>query len=370
MRSIVLLVAFVAVLCAAGAVSGAESPVSLSNAEAQLRDQYGVISAELRALSADSAEAVAKNAELLRIAASLVTLTGAPSAESVDPAAPVFPLVKLARQIVAAAEAEAAADKTVAADDAADLAVSALTIDSSTCPNRAGTCKSTSSGCSGGSFASGLCPGASDIKCCIPNSVCQSRGGTCLNTALGCSGTFSSGLCPGASNIKCCISGGSGGSCGPYASAAVTNMVGNGNRNYGVVKVVREHLTNPAIYSQSATAADNTMLKSTACAFSAMHDAAKRSGVTITINSAFRCLARQEYFWNCYITKKCNNGNLAARPGTSNHGVGLALDLNSSGSGVYNWLRNNAHSYGFIRTVSSETWHWEHRPGSPPAPYT
>jgi len=63
-----------------------------------------------------------------------------------------------------------------------------------------------------------------------------------------------------------------------------------------VVKVVREHLSNPAIFSQSATAADNTMLKTTACAFNAMHDAAKRSGVTITINSAFRCLARQEYF--------------------------------------------------------------------------
>lgn len=181
-----------------------------------------------------------------------------------------------------------------------------------------------------------------------------------------------------------------------------------------MVKVVREHLSNPAIFSQSATAADNTMLKSTACAFNAMHDAAKRSGVTITINSAFRCLARQQYFCtthththahrqrqsesarfgsallllflsptfslfhtfvcacagNCYITKQCNNGNLAAKPGTSNHGVGLALDLNSGGAGVYNWLKNNGHAYGFIRTVSSETWHWEHRPGSPPAPYT
>ena len=73
---------------------------------------------------------------------------------------------------------------------------------------------------------------------------------------------------------------------------------------------------------------------------------------------------------NCYITKKCNNGNLAAKPGTSNHGVGLALDLNSSGSGVYSWLKNNAHAHGFIRTVSSETWHWEYRPGSSPAPYT
>ena len=33
-----------------------------------------------------------------------------------------------------------------------------------------GTCKNTSKGCSGGSFASGLCPGDSSIQCCVPSS--------------------------------------------------------------------------------------------------------------------------------------------------------------------------------------------------------
>jgi hypothetical protein len=34
------------------------------------------------------------------------------------------------------------------------------------------------------------------------------------------------------------------------------------------------------------------------------------------IASIFRTVSRQNYFWNCYITKRCNQGNLAACPGT------------------------------------------------------
>lgn len=59
-----------------------------------------------------------------------------------------------------------------------------------------------------------------------------------------------------------------------------------------------------------------------------------------------------------------------ARPGTSNHGGGIAIDLNVGGrnnfqplnTAVYVWLVKNAHKFGFIRTVSSEEWHWEYRP--------
>ncbi|CAF1036326.1 unnamed protein product [Adineta steineri] len=103
-----------------------------------------------------------------------------------------------------------------------------------------------------------------------------------------------------------------------------------------------------------------------------MAAAAKQAGVAIKIASGFRTVARQEYFWNCYQTKSCNNGNLAARPGTSNHGKGIALDLNTDcgsqsgakpncgGSKVYQWLYKNGAKYGFKRTVQSEPWHWEY----------
>jgi len=60
-----------------------------------------------------------------------------------------------------------------------------------------------------------------------------------------------------------------------------------------------------------------------------------------------------------------------ARPGWSNHNSGIAIDLNCKGAKfggvimpIYEWLTLNAYKYGFVRTVSSEEWHWEYRPGS------
>jgi len=238
----------------------------------------------------------------------------------------------------------------------------------SACSSRGGQCKLTSSGCSG-SFQAGLCPGASNNQCCLPAAnKCSASGGQCKLTSSGCGGYFQPGLCPGASNNQCCLPGG-GGACGPYGSAPVESITGNNNQQYGVVRIIPSHLTNPSIYGASPYDEDNTMLKATACAFNAMHDAAKKSGINLTINSGFRTLKRQEYFWYCYQTKRCNNGNIAARPGTSNHGTGLALDINMGGNN-YAWLARNAHAFGFVRTVPQETWHWEHRPGAPPAPYT
>jgi hypothetical protein len=47
---------------------------------------------------------------------------------------------------------------------------------------------------------------------------------------------------------------------------------------------------------------------------------------------------QQRHLYNLYTSGR---GNLAARPGYSNHQSGLALDLNTSSSGVLNWLNNN-----------------------------
>ena len=57
----------------------------------------------------------------------------------------------------------------------------------------------------------------------------------------------------------------------------------------------------------------------------------------------------------------------AAKPGTSNHGKGCAIDWarkNSLGVTVsldtrtLRWLANNAPNFGFFNTVKSENWHW------------
>lgn len=59
-----------------------------------------------------------------------------------------------------------------------------------------------------------------------------------------------------------------------------------------------------------------------------------------------------------------------ARPGYSNHNSGIAIDLNCKGAKfggvvfpIYEWLVLNAYKFGFVRTVTSEEWHWEYRPG-------
>jgi hypothetical protein len=98
------------------------------------------------------------------------------------------------------------------------------------------------------------------------------------------------------------------------------------------------------------------------CAFLKMSNAAKAQGVNLVVKSGFRVMSEQQYFWNCYQTKRCNNGNLAARPGYSNHQNGIAFDL-AVPAATYRWLVNNAQSFGFIRAVSSEDWHWEYHPG-------
>lgn len=63
---------------------------------------------------------------------------------------------------------------------------------------------------------------------------------------------------------------------------------------------------------------------------------------------------------------KAGGGNLAARPGYSNHQGGIAVDVGVGGtaSAVYRWLAANAGRFGFVRTVKSEPWHWEYRPGA------
>ena len=49
-----------------------------------------------------------------------------------------------------------------------------------------------------------------------------------------------------------------------------------------------------------------------------------------------------------------------ARPGTSNHERGLAVDFRNCGTrstACYKWLRNNGSKYGFYN-LPSEPWHW------------
>ena len=99
----------------------------------------------------------------------------------------------------------------------------------------------------------------------------------------------------------------------------------------------------------------------TAQAFRSMRAAAARQGVNISVVSGFRTMDQQRYLYNLYLSGR---GNLAARPGYSNHQSGLALDLNTSSGGVGSWLVNHGAEFGFRRTVPGEPWHWERPAGS------
>lgn len=82
---------------------------------------------------------------------------------------------------------------------------------------------------------------------------------------------------------------------------------------------------------------------------------AKKAGVTMNVTSGYRTYDEQVYLYGCFVSKACNNGNEAAKPGTSNHEVGLAIDWSASDN--YNWLRTNGKRYGFIN-YPPEAWHW------------
>jgi hypothetical protein len=86
---------------------------------------------------------------------------------------------------------------------------------------------------------------------------------------------------------------------------------------------------------------------------------ARRDGVTIGITDSYRSFAEQ-----VDLAKRkglYSQGGLAAKPGTSDHGWGMAadLDLNSKAQA---WMRANAGRYGFVENTPREPWHWAYRP--------
>lgn len=86
-------------------------------------------------------------------------------------------------------------------------------------------------------------------------------------------------------------------------------------------------------------------------------------GQDLTINSSYRSYESQESLYD-------PSSPIAAPPGCSNHGLGLAVDI---GGGVetfdtepYNWLKANAEAYGWVHPAFAEPngrvpepWHWQ-----------
>lgn len=100
----------------------------------------------------------------------------------------------------------------------------------------------------------------------------------------------------------------------------------------------------------------------------------KATGLSVSTFSTYRSMERQTAL--CHKDARCRAGDyqFLAKPGTSNHQMGLAIDFtmpqtkspgsscaapaSSPGNPVWRWLNVHAGHYGF-KQYSAEPWHWE-----------
>ena len=106
--------------------------------------------------------------------------------------------------------------------------------------------------------------------------------------------------------------------------------------------------------------------------FNNMVKAAKLDGVDIEVSQGYRELGSKKRGcsdgftqWCAWLKYKSGTGNLAAEPGTSNHGKGSAVDVKncSKGGKVHTWLSKNAPKFNF-KPFDREDWHWDHSSSS------
>ena len=110
------------------------------------------------------------------------------------------------------------------------------------------------------------------------------------------------------------------------------------------------------------TATTNNKMRSDAAkALETMYEDAKKEGLTLAVNSAYRSYEEQQKIYDEYfrIYDEVTAASLVAVPGTSEHQLGLSVDLTSQSVidgqyGVfgstpeYQWVIKNAYKYGFI----------------------
>jgi len=126
--------------------------------------------------------------------------------------------------------------------------------------------------------------------------------------------------------------------------------------------------------SELAPIAGGQLATDAAAAFNAMNVQARARGVELRPTgsaSSYRTLAQQRDLYAAYLA---GTGNLAARPGTSNHGLGLAVDLATPQMRAL--VDHIGRQYGWSKWWSdapSEWWHLTYQPGHyqgpDPGPY-
>jgi hypothetical protein len=126
--------------------------------------------------------------------------------------------------------------------------------------------------------------------------------------------------------------------------------------------------------SDLAPIAQGRLRKDAAAAWNTMNIEARSRGLELVPTgsaSSYRTYDQQVYFWNLY---QSGQGALAARPGNSNHGWGLAVDTPDQRH--WNMIQAIGAKYGYQKAWSdapSEPWHVKYREGvwsgNDPGPY-
>ncbi len=94
-------------------------------------------------------------------------------------------------------------------------------------------------------------------------------------------------------------------------------------------------------------------------AFEQLLSAAAADGVDIGITDSYR-----SYDVQVDVVRRkglYSEGGLGAKPGTSQHGWGMAVDLDLDAE-AQTWMRTNAGRFGFVEDTPREPWHWGFHP--------
>ena len=102
---------------------------------------------------------------------------------------------------------------------------------------------------------------------------------------------------------------------------------------------------------------NGSLNKEAAKYFREMVNDAKKDGIKLWSVSAYRSYSTQNSLYNRYVSNdgKQKADTYSARPGHSEHNLGLAVDINCASSSrhfektkEYKWLKDNSYKYGFI----------------------
>lgn len=135
-------------------------------------------------------------------------------------------------------------------------------------------------------------------------------------------------------------------STGSWTSGVPSDLLAYGNGNVPREALATVGQTGHRLWAPAATALEQVIA-----------DAAK-DGVTIGVTDSYR-----SYDAQVDVAERkglYTEGGLAAQPGTSPHGWGIAADLDLDAAGQA-WMRANGGRYGFVEDTPREPWHWVYR---------